>query len=281
MFRGSQTVITPGWESVLREAGRLDQVARVYELEAGKVVTRTSSTEVRQVDLGAGPDARTVFIKKYWVNRASQLWKGMFRGTFFGLSKARREFENLKRLRGWQLDAPTPVAYGEERAAGWLTRSFLISEAVPQVVPLHVFIRERTAASGALALSSGCWRRELIRNLAEYTRLMHERRFVHHDYFWRNILLSGADLGHFFLIDSHKGRSWYPGEEKRARAKDLATLDAPAPAFFRRTERLRFFLCYLGRARLDAPAKSLLRLTLRLAEPMREKQLRRVRSAPL
>ena len=39
---------------------------------------------------------------------------GALRGTFFGRSKARREFRNLWRLRRWGLDAPAPVAFGEE-----------------------------------------------------------------------------------------------------------------------------------------------------------------------
>ena len=119
-------------------------------------------------------------------------------------------------------------------------------------------------------------RRTLVENLAAYTRRLHERHFVHHDYFWRNILLTGRSLEHFFLIDAHKGRTWRTWEERRARARDLAALDAPAPHFFRRSERLRFFLLYRGRRTLDSADKALLRQTLRLAEPMRERQLRRV-----
>ena len=56
---------------------------------------------------------------------------------------------------------------------------------------------------------------------------------------------------------------------------DLAALDSPAPHFFRRAERLRFFLLYRNHRKLDAGDKSLLRLVLRLAEPLRERQLRR------
>jgi hypothetical protein len=57
----------------------------------------------------------------------------------------------------------------------------------------------------------------------------------------------------------------------------LATLDAPAPWFFRRTERLRFFLRYRRHPHLTAADKKLLRRVLKLAEPLREKQLGRVR----
>ena len=289
----SQVVIRPGWEWLLRAQG-LDTVAGVYACTGGTVFTRTPSTEVRRVELslpvpatasappsgsglglGLGEPAvpRVVFIKKYWIRKRSQLWSGMFRGTFFGMPKVRREFYNLERLRGWGLDAPAGVAFGEERRMGWLVRSFLISEAVPDPVPLQVHIRDRLRSLPSAEARAG--RRQLIDRLASYTRRLHGHRFVHHDYFWRNILLEGESLEHFHLIDAHKGRGWYPGEDRRARARDLAALDAPAPWFFRRTERLRFFLRYLDIARLDAEGRCLLRATLRLAEPQREKQRKR------
>jgi tRNA A-37 threonylcarbamoyl transferase component Bud32 len=274
MRRHARMLIAAGWEPWLREHG-LGSLEAVYRCELGGVIKRSGSVEVRSLQLGLSPNARIVFIKKYWAGHPSQLWSGMFRGVLLGRSKARREYENLNRLRAWGLDAPAPVAFGEERRAGWLLRSFLISESVSDPQPLDVFIRERLPAT--VAGQPHALRQELIEQLAGFTRRLHEHAFVHHDYFWRNILLSGGDLKRFFLIDAHKGRRWFPWEERRARAKDLAALDAPAPHFFRRTERLRFFLLYRGRRSLAPEDKALLRLTLRLAAPLRERQLRRVR----
>jgi tRNA A-37 threonylcarbamoyl transferase component Bud32 len=228
---------------------------------------------VRRIELTAGGRPRVVFLKKYWVVRPSQLWSGMLRGTFFGRSKARREFENLATLRRWGLDAPEPVAFGEERRARWLLRSFLISAGVPNPTSLDIFIRDRLPAK--TAPDPAGIRSALLKSLALATRRLHEHRFVHHDYFWRNIILSEGRLDHFWLIDAHKGRRWRL-LERRARAMDLAALDAPAVSYFRRTERLRFFLAYCGRPRLDRAARRLARTTLRLAEPMRAKQRQRV-----
>lgn len=267
-----KTVISPGWEALLRMHG-LDGVDGVYRVDTGKVVARSGSTEVRELHLGSDSGDRTVFIKKYWTQKPSQAWSGIFRGTFFGRSKVRREYENLRRLREWGLDAPQPVSYGEERCARCLLRSYLISEGVPEPTPLHVFIRDRLSSLPGEDIRRT--RRELIDGLAAYTRRLHEHRFVHHDYFWRNILLAGSDLTRFFLIDAHKGRRWFPWEDLRSRAKDLAALQAPAPRFFRQAEMMRFFLLYRNHSRLDPRDKELLRLTLRLAGPMREKQLRR------
>ena len=278
MRRTDKLVIAPGWESLLR-AQRWDGAGSLFEVTTGTAVTRSGSTEVRRLTVGEGPDRRTLFLKKYWVNRPAQLWSGMFRGTFFGRSKVRREYENLARLRRWELDAPAPVAYGEERCARWLLRSFLLSEGVANPRPLDLFIRDHLPA-----LPPGEQRRrrrELVLRLADHTRRLHDHRFVHHDCFWRNIILTGESLDHFHLIDAHKGRCWRPWEANRCRAQDLAALDAPAPRFFRRTERLRFFLAYRGHARLTLADKQLIRTVLGQAGRLREPQLERVRNAGL
>lgn len=267
-------VIAPPWQSLLRE-NHLDSVEAVYQFSRGEVMTRSGTTEVRRVRLKEGETSRTLFIKKYWANHAGQLWSGMLRGTFFGRSKARREFENLGGLRRLGLDAPAPVACGEDRRARWLLRSCLLSEGIPDPAPLDLFIRDHL--SGLPREERRRTRRELIERLAAYTRRLHAQRFVHHDYFWRNILLSGRSLERFYLIDAHKGGRWAFWAERRSRAKDLATLDAPAPYFFRRSERLQFYLRYAGRGRLNPGDKELIRLVLRMAAPLRERQLRRVR----
>lgn len=270
--------VAPGWGPLLRASG-LDTVAGVYQCTQGEVIVRSGSAEVRRVQLGDGPATRTVFIKKYWANRFAQLWNGALRGTFLGRSKAQREFRNLTRLRRWGLDAPAPVAFGEERRFRWLTRSFLISEGVADPCLLDVLIRDRFSQDRGP--DQRPFRRELIDSLARYVRRLHEHHFVHHDLFWRNVILSGHGIDHFYLIDAHKGGYWLPGTGTRARAKDLATLDAVAPTFFRRTERLRFLLSYLGVERLDNRGRRLAKRALRTAAPLRAKQLRRVQEGQL
>lgn len=273
MFRAETIQVNPEWQPML-SAHRLDTVAAVYDREDGEVVTRSGSTEVRRIQLGVGSEARTLFIKKYWISRNSQLWSGLFRGVMFGQSKARREFMNLGRLRKWGLDAPGAVAYGEERRSGCVVRSFLISEGVCDPMPLDRFIRDWLPAQ-----SSGqqrVLRRELIARLAVYTQRMHGHHFVHHDYFWRNIILSGGKLSQFNLIDAHKGCVWPAWSEQRSRAKDLAALDSAATYFFRRTERLGFLRAYLGCKTLTSGEKDFVRRVLEIAAPMRQRQVRRV-----
>jgi tRNA A-37 threonylcarbamoyl transferase component Bud32 len=264
-------VIHPEWQELLKVHG-LNTVRGVYENSAGRSIASSGTTEVREVELRSKDSAqpRVIFIKRYWFPSFGSRWNGALRGTLFGRSKVRREFDNLAWLRAHGFDAPLPIAWGEERSGGWLARSLLISEGIPQPVALSKFIRDTLPSRPAAT------RRDLIERLAALTRRLHEQRFVHHDLFWRNIILTGETLERFALIDAHKGRVWRAGAAQQSRAADLAALDAPAPWYFRRTERLRFFLRYRGHARLTPEDKALLRATLRLAEPMRERQLARV-----
>jgi hypothetical protein len=273
MFRREYIETAPAFRDLLREHG-LTSVEAVYRLASGSAITQSGTTEVRRVVLSSAAGEQIVFIKKYWITHPRQLWSGMLRGNFLGCPKVRREYLNLEWLRATGLDAPAPVAFGEERRRGWLIRSYLISAGVPEPLPLHEYIRDRLPLLPPDRQKPV--RQSLITRLADYTRHLHEHRFVHHDYFWRNILLSRESREHFYLIDAHKGRTWQPWNDQASRSADLAALDAPAPHFFRRSERLRFFLHYLGQPRLNAAAKKLLLRTLAKAEPMRERQLRRV-----
>lgn len=260
-----RVVIAPAWQERL-QLQQLDTVAAVYDSNRGEAILQSSSSQVRHFRL----DDTDLYLKKYWIQKPSQLWSMLFRGALFGTSKARREFNNLQRFRDWDLAAPEAVAYGEERRAGWLIRSYLITVGVAQPHGLDAYIRDQLPRQPAR-------RRELIDRLADATRHLHRHRFCHGDYFWRNIILSGDDLTRFFLIDAHRGKFWRGASGERYRAHDLACLDAPAAAYFRRSERLRFFLQYRNHRRLDAADKRLLRQVLCRAEPMRPRQLRRVR----
>lgn len=275
MFTTDTFVIAPGWERLL-QACRLDSVEALYALPEGVTLKHGSSTQLCRLDLPDAEPPRTLFIKKYWYPTLRKCISGASRGTLFGIPKVQREYQNLNNLRNWGLDAPAPVAYGLERVGGWLRRSVLVSDGVPEACSLDLFIRDHLPT--LIGPTQQATRGELIAQLANYTARMHAHRFVHHDFFWRNILLTSHSLSRFFVIDSHKGRCWR-NSAQRNRAKDLATLDAPAPTYFRRTERLRFFLRYVAHARLTAADKTLLRLTLRMAAPLREDQVARVRSA--
>jgi len=259
------------------KAAQLCGIAEVYGGDAGQAITQNRTSEVRKLEVRRDGFPTTLYVKKYWAPTWGHVWRGVFRGTFFGTSKVRREYDNLQRLRSLGLDAPEPVACGEERCFGFLVRSYLISAGIPDPMPLDWyigrFLKEMSRPDQSRV------RHELIERLARHTRSMHGHGFVHYDYFWRNILLSGGKLDHFYLIDAHKGCLRSSRRIETLRIVDLAALDAPAPAFLRRSERLRFFLCYRDHRRLTRQDRRLIRRILDYARPLRGRQLERVRQA--
>ena len=265
-------VLAPDWQPFAREQG-LDQVAGVFGRADGVVVTRSGSTEVRRLEWVSGASRRTIFIEEYWIRGARGRVAGGFSRNVAGRPKVRRENAQLVRLVSWDWTR-RGSRRRVERRAGFVVRSFLVSEAVADPMPLDQFIGNLLPACPPEEQRRR--RAALLRQLAASTRRMHERRFVHHDYYWRNIILSGFSFEHFWLIDSHKGNVWRPWAGHRSRAKDLATLDAPAPHFFRRTDRLRFLLAYLDEERLTPRAKRLIRSILRIAQPLRRQESRRM-----
>lgn len=271
VLRSQYLHFAPGWEARLRAAG-LGTFELAFLCEQGTVVRRSGSSEVRRVEVEGA--RQVLFLKKSWVTRWAQLRSRLFRGTFFGASQVRREFGNLERLHKWQLTEATPVAFGEERRAGWLWRSFLITTGIAEPMSVDAFIRDVLPRLPGAVGRSG--RRELLRQVARLTRVLHARQFTHGDLYWRNLVIADNELARLSLIDMPRGRQ-HPRElGVAARAADLAALDAPAPWFFRRSERLRFLLDYRQTRRLDADGKELIRQVLKLAGPMRRKQLAHV-----
>ena len=75
------------------------------------------------------------------------------------------------------------------------------------------------------------------------------KRFAHNDLKWRNLLVD--DQGHLFFIDCPNGTFWcWPFLSYRIE-KDLACLDKVAKRVLSRNQRLRFYLRYCGRQRLN------------------------------
>lgn len=249
--------VAPPFEELFRELG-WRECADVVAYFAGGSIPADAVT-VKPVLLPRPEGAPLeVFYKQYEY--------GPGRWRFFGrASKARREFENYAVFERLGLRAARPVACGEERDAwGRLRRAFILTCAVAGALPLWDFVQRhcpdrRNAASRRL-------RQELLREIALATRRMHESGFFHHDLFWRNILVtwSGEGSPRVWWIDCPRGGfdRWSPWRWRR-RLRDLASLDKLAVRVCARAERLRFVLLYLGRSRLDATAKRLIRAVAR------------------
>ncbi|MDC0068706.1 lipopolysaccharide kinase InaA family protein [Gammaproteobacteria bacterium] len=247
----------------------------LLNLEEGVLVESANGSEVWRVSVfDSGGVERVLYLKKYFVHNFKRLRSEFLKGAFFGRSKAKREFDNLERLRGFDIDVTSPVAFGEERSLGRLTRCFLMTEEVPESRNLdEVLMKELPAMPAKLAKSA---RQALIVRLAEATRKMHRNGFVHRGFFFRNILISGNRFNRIFVFDAPRGRKWPGWLLGRKPEKDLATIDSAATVFFRQTERLRFYLKYYEIERLTPKHKLNIARILERAEPLRARQIRRL-----
>lgn len=106
-------------------------------------------------------------------------------------------------------------------------------------------------------LDDAAWVDGVSRQLARATRAMHDHHFAHNDLKWRNLLVN--DEGELFLIDCPTGAFWFGPFLRRRITKDLACLDKVAKYQLSRTQRLRFYLQYRGRQRLNVADKRRIR----------------------
>lgn len=230
-------------------AAGLDAVSRVLAREGDHLAAWSRTSDAVRVDLPAPGGA--VFIKRYHYPRWRHRRRALFRGVFFGASRARNEFRNLAQMRSLGIQAVRPVAWGERRSLHFLTSCFLITEAVPDAASLAAFV-QTFGARGHVA-DNPHTRHELLRSLARDIRRMHDAGFVHQDLFWRNVLIRPQSSGRFefYFLDASVGRRVRWKWRRRDKiVRDLAALSVLAPDFISRTDQYRFMLAYLAARRV-------------------------------
>lgn len=236
-----------GWRSV----------GDVLASSADGVAAVSPSSDVVEVPLPSafgGPSS--VFLKRYRYDRFGQQIKQAFRGTLFGRSRARREFEFLTEMRRREIPTVRPIAFGDSFGRIFLRASFLITEGVEGFQSLDLF--------GLAAMRRGPVRRsqwrDLARELAATIRKMHDAGVRHGGLYWRNILLRARpDGGHDFLLldpDSH-GRLSTSRVPESAVLADLSELVASAMALGQRTGLVALMTAYFQVSRLSDEQRKL------------------------
>jgi len=236
--------IDPPFRERLVSAG-LDGVARVLACRGDHLAAWSRTSDAIRVDLPENGGA--IYVKRYHYPTLKRRWRGFFRGTFFGMSRARSEFRNLRQMRQLGIHAVRPIAWGERRTLHLVRSCFLITEAVPDALSLAAFVQ--TFHHRPMVRSRVRARHEVLRSLAAEVRRMHEAGFVHQDLFWRNVLvrpLSGERF-EFYVLDASLGRRIRVKAWRREKiVHDLAALSVLAPDFCTKSDQLRFIREYLG-----------------------------------
>ncbi len=235
----SQWQVLPGTDPAA--AACFADLDAVFALE-GEIVAKDSTTRTVRVDIGD---------RRYYVKRYHGLGKKPLR-RWLGTPRVQLEWENLQRFADWGIPTARLVAYGLERQGGLFARGALITEEIPGTTDLGRLARTRDPR-----LKSQSWRDGVSAQVADIARRMHERRFAHGDLKWRNLLVDTA--GRVFLIDCPSGGFWWPPFLEYRIVKDLACLDKVAKRQLSRTQRLRFYLGYARKQRLDEADKRRIR----------------------
>lgn len=222
-------VLEPAFSQLAKEFGSLDAV---FALQ-GERITKDPLSEVIRLELGGV----RYYVKRYW-----GAGKGLRR--YLGRPRVKAEWQNLKCFGKWGIPTAQIVAYGLERKLGAFVRGALITRDLQGAEDLAALAQRRDAR-----LSDPHWVDAISRQLARATRALHDHHFTHNDLKWRNLLVN--ESAELFLIDCPSGSFWWGPALRYRIIKDLACLDKVAKQQLSRTQRLRFYLQYRGRARLN------------------------------
>ena len=213
----------------------------VFALE-GEIVALDSMTRTLHVEVNG---------RGYYVKRYAGLGKKPLR-RWLSTPRVQLEWENLRHFANWTVPTARLVGFGLETGAGRFLRGALITNEIPDTIDLA-----RLARSDDPRMKSRRWWDGVSRQVADITRHLHARRFVHGDLKWRNLLVDTADQ--VYLIDCPSGGFWWPPFLEYRIIKDLACLDKLASRHLSRSQRLRFYLDYAQRKKLDSTDKRRIR----------------------
>jgi len=229
------------------EAELFASLEQTFEL-SGEHITASPLSVVIRIEA----DGKRYYVKRY--HRA-----GKHLQAWLGTSRVETEWRNLLRFAEWGIPTARVVAHGQERRFGRFARGALVTEEIPDTRDLA-----QLARAGDPRLRDRHWVAHVSRQLAGITRTLHAHHFTHNDLKWRNLLVDGA--GRLYLIDCPLGNVWWGPILWHRIIKDLACLDKVAKYELSRAQRMRFYLDYLGKSRLDAADKRRLRHVLRYFE---------------
>lgn len=215
---------------------------------SGERLTSDPLSEVIRIER----DGVRYYVKRYW-----GAGKGLRR--FIGRPRVKAEWQNLKYFAKWGIPTAEIVAFGLERRAGAFLRGALITRELENTCDLAMM-----AWHGDARLRDAAWVDRISRQLARATRTLHDHHFTHNDLKWRNLLVN--ERAELFFIDCPTGSFWWGPLLRYRMAKDLACLDKVAKQVLSRTQRLRFYLQYRGRQRLNQVDKRRIRQVLRFFE---------------
>lgn len=168
-------------------------------------------------------------------------YSGPWRVRTFGVaSRAGREYRNLLKLAELGFHVPRPAAWGQSRTLGFLSDSFVMTEAIEHPVSIWTYVYEKEKA--AFPLPPRADRLRLIDEFARCLRKAHDAKFFIHTLRSKNVLLTrDGDRYRVNVIDVPFAGIWrWRLLPRQGQVRDLASLMKWARQLLPRTDRMRF-----------------------------------------
>jgi hypothetical protein len=248
-----QITVSPEYSKLLRTNG-LDGFEPIMALANGKTMRSVPGRSTVQIQLNC-PDGSTItgYLKRYERHYLPGFKKFLRWIKWPGSDdEALHEWRAIRELEASGLRAPTPIAFGQERLFGIVTRSFLLTAEIEGGVAAHDYTRTLSARE----------RRVLVLQIADLARRFFAAGFAHRDFYLSHIFVvnqPSPGARQLFLIDLQ--RLFRPRLLRhRWLVKDLAALGYTAQlAGATATDLMAFYLRCFGRERLNPVDKALIR----------------------
>lgn len=158
------------------------------------------------------------------------------------------------------------VAYGEQRRFGMFQQGALITQEQKNTADLDQLTHQKHPF-----LESPQWVAHTISQIAAFAKIMHDQRFIHTDFKWRNILATLDEQPEITLIDCPSGFQWpqcflFDSIVERGIIKDLACLDKIAKNTLTRSQRMTFYKQYANIEKLRPEHKQQIQRILQFFE---------------
>lgn len=267
------------YQAALSES-RLTTIEDVFSFDAAKNLTKNNLAGYRsrlqfEINSPEQESPTTVFMKRYDcppVKVQLRNWLSHHNRR----SEAFHEFDAIVKLTEAGINTPKVISYGEQRNALFETRSFIITEKIPDAESLERKLPD--CFEGPAINEKLKQRRNFIVQAATFIRKFHETNHRHRDLYLSHIFY--GESGKFYLIDL--ARVFRPIlTRRRFQIKDIAQVYYSAPGkYFSKTDRMRFYTAYSGQSRLRRKDKAFIRKVINKAEQMARHDIKHGRAVP-
>ncbi|NWK54097.1 hypothetical protein HW115_00620 [Verrucomicrobiaceae bacterium N1E253] len=235
-----------------------ESLSEYFGYPLGKHQRRRSKVACKELS-GSDGEKVVVYFKLYGYRRLRRALSRIFKPT-----RSQSEIANLKWFKELGIPCCEPVLQGVYRNCFGIARNcMLITRELTGTQQLDDFVpalRETVPDEE----QRKAIRRNLYVSLASSLKKIHDRRFYHDDFKWRNILVRRAGAAEsteveVFWIDCPNGYFDRTGgmRGKHGMVKDLATFDYDAKKWVSDEERMLFLSLYSGEAPNSPALKAL------------------------